>query len=570
MTLMKSILLGSAAGIVAVASAQAADLPTKKAAPVEYVKICNVGGIVGWTLPGSDTCVKFSGYITAQFEGGNLETEYNWGTVAQAAADITNPTIASAVTTALGGDTRQTQRVLIAANASQQNTTYYRDATGWTTRANFGFDMASNTAYGPLIGHFDLNAENGQFFDNTGTSVYVNTAYLTWAGITAGKQQSFFSFTGGGDNWANFFSPDRKGFNEPELLAYTASFGGGFSATISAETPGTVGGSGAGTQSGAPNYTNPGGNEGNNGQHLNTLTTQFAGQRWPDIVGALHVKQGWGEAQVSGVIHNVNVFDNVYNNTDTCGLTGALVCNGQHKPGRLGGRRRREDQPDGGWGGFWGAGDNFLVTGEYGKNATWYSGLTGEAMWGEWGQTNGNGQPMFLPDAFFNPLTNSWSNPTTWSVSALLEHHFTPQFYVDLEGSVGGFSWNNMGGGCNVALGLVGLSRYPGHPGPALAQRDGLAGRRRHRLEPGHQPQLRPRVDVHGFEPDEAERVPWNHLQLWHVDRNFRAGRLERQQQRLRRPFPHHPLLLIATRSVETDGPGAQAPGFFFRQHRAP
>ena len=61
MTLIKSLLLGSAAGIVAVASAQAADLPTKKAAPVEYVKVCNVGGITGWTLPGSDTCVKFVG-----------------------------------------------------------------------------------------------------------------------------------------------------------------------------------------------------------------------------------------------------------------------------------------------------------------------------------------------------------------------------------------------------------------------------------------------------------------------------------------------------------------------------
>ena len=81
MTLIKSLLLGSAAGIVAVASAQAADLPTKKAAPVEYVKVCNVGGITGWTLPGSDTCVKFSGYITGQFEGGNLNTQYTWGSI---------------------------------------------------------------------------------------------------------------------------------------------------------------------------------------------------------------------------------------------------------------------------------------------------------------------------------------------------------------------------------------------------------------------------------------------------------------------------------------------------------
>ena len=58
--------------------------------------------------------------------------------------------------------------MLIAASPAQNNTTFYRNETGWTTRANFGFDMASNTAYGPLIGHFDLNSENGNGFDNTG------------------------------------------------------------------------------------------------------------------------------------------------------------------------------------------------------------------------------------------------------------------------------------------------------------------------------------------------------------------------------------------------------------------
>ena len=35
--------------------------------------------------------------------------------------------------------------------------------------------MASNTAYGPLIGHFDINAENGNGFDNTGGATYLNT-----------------------------------------------------------------------------------------------------------------------------------------------------------------------------------------------------------------------------------------------------------------------------------------------------------------------------------------------------------------------------------------------------------
>ena len=42
---------------------------------------------------------------------------------------------------------------------------------------------------------------------------------------------------------------------------------------------------------------------------LSPSTITYGGMKWPDFVGALHVKQGWGEAQVSGVIHNVNVYD---------------------------------------------------------------------------------------------------------------------------------------------------------------------------------------------------------------------------------------------------------------------
>ena len=97
---------------------------------------------------------------------------------------------------------------------------------------------------------------------------------------------------------------------------------------------------------------------------------------------------------------------------------------------------------------MFGAGDDILLTGAYTKNATWYSGLP-DMMWGENGQVNGNGQPMYLADAFFNPLTNQWSSPTAWSISALLEHHWTPTFYTNLEASYGQINWSNMGGGCN-------------------------------------------------------------------------------------------------------------------------
>ena len=108
MTLIKSLLLGSAAGIVAVATAQAADLPTRKAAPVEYVRVCNVGGITGWTLPGSDTCVKFSGYVTAHFIAGNLSNQYNSaGAIASAIDAAVDPFAAphlSQVLMVQGGD----------------------------------------------------------------------------------------------------------------------------------------------------------------------------------------------------------------------------------------------------------------------------------------------------------------------------------------------------------------------------------------------------------------------------------------------------------------------------------
>src|SRR3984957_1700289 len=281
MTLIKSLLLGSAAGIVAVGAAQAADLPTRKAAPVEYVRVCNVGGITGWTLPGSDTCVKFSGYMTAHFIAGNLSSQYNSTTItapgvaaglgdpfpghfsqvlliqgSDVSPDVFNGTGVPIKVGGFGGQGVGPGAVTIAPGAAipgvvvpnQKNAIFNRNMTGWNVRANLGFDLASNTAYGPLIGHFDLNSDLGNGFDSpNGSAPYVNTGYVTWAGITAGKEQSFFSFIGGGDNLDNFFSSDEKGFNEPLLLAYTASFGGGFTATLAAQSQGTVGGSGGGT-----------------------------------------------------------------------------------------------------------------------------------------------------------------------------------------------------------------------------------------------------------------------------------------------------------------------------------
>jgi hypothetical protein len=62
MKMVKSLLLGTAAGFVAVAGAQAADMPVK-AKPVQYVKICSLYGDAFYYIPGTDTCLKLGGYV---------------------------------------------------------------------------------------------------------------------------------------------------------------------------------------------------------------------------------------------------------------------------------------------------------------------------------------------------------------------------------------------------------------------------------------------------------------------------------------------------------------------------
>src|SRR5205809_4805644 len=68
----RTLILSSAAGLMALSGAQAADLPVKAKA-VEYVRICSLYGAGFYYIPGTDTCIKLAGYIRADvtFNGGN-------------------------------------------------------------------------------------------------------------------------------------------------------------------------------------------------------------------------------------------------------------------------------------------------------------------------------------------------------------------------------------------------------------------------------------------------------------------------------------------------------------------
>src|ERR1700752_5541069 len=73
MKMVKSLLLGSAAGLLAMGGAQAADLPVKAKA-VEYVKIFSLYGAGFFYIPGTDTCIKLGGYL-------RVETAFNTNAV---------------------------------------------------------------------------------------------------------------------------------------------------------------------------------------------------------------------------------------------------------------------------------------------------------------------------------------------------------------------------------------------------------------------------------------------------------------------------------------------------------
>jgi hypothetical protein len=420
MTLIKSLLLGSGAGIIAVASAQAADLPTRKG-PVaaEYVRVCSItvagAPVVGFVLPGSDTCFKISGYVTGQIEGGNVGTKYTVGTGAN-----------------LNYQGAQNQTVVPFGGAQ-------RDSFGFTTRFNLTFDAVSNTAYGPLVAHAEIQINHGNGFDNTGNGGSdggLNRAYVTWAGLTAGKIDSFFSFTGGGLAWANFFSPDRKGFDQPDVLAYTASFGGGFSATVSIEDP--YGAAGANSNGGGISSWQAGNYQGSYYGYLGSATEE--GLRVPDVVASLDLHQAWGTAHLAGVAHNIRA-------------DGPLTT--------LAGGTTSIDK----WGYAIDAGVSFNIpniagamvglTGAWTQNATAYTGI-GEGMWD--GTPNDNGQAQAFGDAFNNG-DGTWATPTAWSITGWTQFNASPQVTLGFEASYGEISWSGLYGAASPFASMVSDSR---------------------------------------------------------------------------------------------------------------
>src|SRR5215204_838482 len=223
MKLVKSLLLGSAASLCAVAGAQAADLPVQKAAPVEYVRICTAYGAGFFFIPGTDTCLRVGGRARGEFNFANARSR-----------GVYSPTTFAPVTSSNADQTGF--RGLGRLNLDARTQTAYG-----TLRAFVRFEIANVTGANTL--RSGTTERQGNAFPGTGvdtfgraqTFVNVDKAFIQFAGITAGRASSFFDFYAGDLEYMG--KAAGSSVSSTNLLAYTATLGGGLSATISMEDP---------------------------------------------------------------------------------------------------------------------------------------------------------------------------------------------------------------------------------------------------------------------------------------------------------------------------------------------
>jgi Porin subfamily len=478
MKMVKSLILGSAAGLLAMGGAQAADLPVKAKA-VEYVRICSLYGAGFWYIPGTDTCIRISGYVRAEADvnaGPFLNPAISGGLANQ---DRYSDSYTAYARGSLTFDTRTASeygvvRALVKFNAN------------FTTTQNLNLAGQFNSAVG---------GPQGNEVGRGGGFTSVDYAFIQFAGFTFGKAVSAFEtpwFGNGAGNGGSFLIGGSDDVTGIPQIAYTAQFGNGVSVSVAAED-GTVYRRGllTNTDSGSnisqTQIMNTGSNAALLGQTANavngcafgpfgsvvdpvvssgTQTAQcgnavsgwassYGGAKAPDFTGNIRFDSAFVTAQISGAAHLVNAS---YNNTAT-GTDVVFAPNQGILGGSSGGA------PSSKWGGAvqgglqfkqlpTGAGDLLTLEAIYGKGATAYvvSGTNPNSFFSYGGRKNGNalGSIAFgnvTDGTFAGPSNNAVLNngfntnggqielTTAWAFRGGFTHNWTPQWSSSIFGS---------------------------------------------------------------------------------------------------------------------------------------
>ncbi len=290
-------LLSSAAGLAALTSAHAADLPVK-AKPVEYVKICSLYGAGFYYIPGTDTCIRIGGHIRAEISFNSRGTATQSWTIG---------------------------------NGSATNT---RDHDHFFTRSRVyvNTDTRTATSFGTLRTYSVIRVQVDTPVGTAASAgaLAVNAGMIQWGGFTIGRAgTSYFdnpwayATKWGVSGWLG--NPDTAGGRF--VAAYTHQFGNGISATLALED-------GKERKRGNYNGANPLSQWG-----ISTPTVDTrGGNTWPEIVGQLRIDQAWGGIHLSANLVNNNVAYNcgAASGTTTVALGGCSELAG-NPPDKIGG-----------------------------------------------------------------------------------------------------------------------------------------------------------------------------------------------------------------------------------------
>ena len=418
MKMVKSLILGSAAGLIAMSGAQAADLPVKAKA-VEYVRICSLYGAGFFYIPGTDTCIKLGGYL-------RVDTTFNGGAYGQPA---------------WSGDLGQQNR--------------YRDYFVSRSRMALTVDTRTATEYGVVrtFGQADFQFQNfGQSNPNTlatnlgnntnllysagGGYVAVEMVFIQFAGFTFGKSASAYAtpWNGYPGNNNSFLMGGADYVTGVNNIQYTAQFGNGVSGTIGLDDPTVFNRTSVLNLGVAPGATAAGANA-------------YGGTHVPDIVGNIRVDQAWGLFQISGMAHLVNAS---YNILGAGGVPTALSEISGHPEDKWGGAvmaaLQIKNLPTG-------AGDDFKIDASYAKGDTkavvsTSGGSPNFLMFGGSGngayQSIGFGQTA---DAVYVP-GGELKLVDAWGVRGAFNHNWDPYWSTSVWGSYGQVRY----GGSNIDL----------------------------------------------------------------------------------------------------------------------
>lgn len=206
---IKSLLIGSAAALVAVSGARAADaVMAPEPEPVEYVRICDAYGAGFFYIPGTETCLQISGYVWYQVAANSYDPTFF----------ASDPLPGNPNNDFLGTDT-----LPYAGGVNGE---------GWykNVRARVNFDARSETEWGTLRSYIRLQASWNGVGDGP---VAADQAYITLGGLMMGYSESFWvdSKNGGASNYGSHsWSGMYYGYQQRALVGYRFDSNGFFGA----------------------------------------------------------------------------------------------------------------------------------------------------------------------------------------------------------------------------------------------------------------------------------------------------------------------------------------------------